>query len=92
MRAKDLAEEKLEKFMRLRKKLCTDAICRKGVREEVCEACESPCEYGRRMLELLGVEVPSKPARVADVFEHVVHGYGSRTRKVVHGINKGRVG
>ena len=90
MRLEQVDEEKRARFMRIRAKMCTAATRRKGVREEVCAACESPCEYGRQMLALLGMEMPKKPARVADVFERVVHDYGSRTRKVVHSINKGR--
>ena len=89
MKLTEMPEDVREKAHRLRKKLCDAATKRAGVAEDVCAECDRPCEYGRKLLELLGMPAQQERPHTADVFERVVPGFGSRARKVIHGINKG---
>lgn len=76
MKLNDVAEEKRAQVERLRKKLCETAIRRAGIREDVCQGCESPCQFGCQLMDLLGLPRPQEPARMIDVFEAVHHRLG----------------
>lgn len=90
MKLNDVAEEKRAQVERLRKKLCETAIRRAGIREDVCQGCESPCQYGCQLMELLGLPKPQEPARMRDVFEAVHHSRSNKAQGVVRAMNRWR--
>lgn len=87
MRLEELDPQVREKVRKLRSKLCEMAVSYKAVKPEECAECESPCEPGRELLKLLGMEAPHHE-RISDVFETVVHSRGRKTQRVVAAMNR----
>lgn len=59
-----MSPEVREKIRKLQEKLCARTVEYKGVKEKMCETCESPCRYGGELLELLGKPKPQACAGV----------------------------
>lgn len=90
MKLKDVAEDKRKQVEKLRKKLCETAIRRAGIREDVCQGCESPFQFGCQLMDLLGLPRPKEPAHVSDVFETVHHSRSNKAQGVIKAMNKWR--
>lgn len=90
MRLRELPEDLREPVRKLRRRLCEDTLQNAGVRPEACQSCQSPCQYGRQLLRMLGMPAEAEPARISDVFEPMTHARGRRTRKVIMQVNKSK--
>ena len=82
-----MTPEVREKARKLRQKLCTEAEEYKGVRPESCKNCESPCQPGKDLLKLLGLDAP-KHAQIGDVFEVVHLGRDVKMRRIIRATNR----
>ena len=83
MRFEEMAPEQREQVRKLRGKLCEKAERYKGVTPEECQACESACCYGMRLLDVLGMEKPK-----AEAYPKEEYCMDKRLRRIVHGMNK----
>lgn len=83
MRLEDMTPDVREKVRKLRPKLCEMPVSYKSVKPEMCQQCASPCGYGMKMLDLLGME---KPAREDPHKESFVQ--DRRMRKIIKGMNR----
>lgn len=83
MRMEDMCPEARERVRRIRDKLCEMAVSYKAVKPEVCQKCESPCEYGMEMLAALGMEQPPRENGSKEAFHQ-----DRRMRKIIRGMNR----
>ena len=89
MKFGEMPEDVREPVRKLRRRLCEDTLQNAGVRPEACQSCQSPCQYGRQLLRILGLPA-EEPYRISDVFEPMHYSRGRRTRKVIMQVNKAK--
>ena len=79
----DMAPDVREKVRKLRPKLCEMAVSYKSVKPEMCQQCASPCGYGMKMLDLLGMVKPERPENRKEGFYQ-----DRRMQKIIRGMNR----
>ena len=77
-----------ERVRKLQDKLCTKAIRYKGVNEEACRTCESPCGYGVEMLCLIGIEPPKRES--GSGHDRSLAQNNRSVRKIIRSMNRGK--
>lgn len=85
----DMEPEKRERVRKLQDKLCVLAVEYKGVKPEVCTACQSPCGYGMELTAILGFERP-RTATAGGILRDSVAGRARKVCKIIRSMNKGR--
>ena len=79
-----MTTDQRQRVRKLQGKLCAKAVGYKGVDEQACADCESPCGYGVELLSVLGMEKPQTPA---PVYPKVGMARKGGERRMIQGIN-----
>lgn len=89
MKLCDMESEKRGRVRKLQDKLCVLAVEYKGVKPEVCAACQSPCGYGMELTDILGFERP-RTVTPGEILKDGVAGRARKVSKVIRAMNRGR--
>ena len=82
VRYEDMTVEGRMEARRLHDKLCELTAEYKGVRVEMCVNCVSRCEYGKELMEAMGMK-PEETVRNERLYTDPVLGQGAKVRRAM---------
>lgn len=91
VRYEDMTVEGRMAARRLHDKLCELTAEYKGVRVEMCVNCVSRCEYGKELMEAMGMK-PGETVRRERLYTDPVLGQGAKVRRAMRLIGRRRKG